>query len=287
MKTFRRLQKYRFETVCLLPLMLYLFVFTFLPILEVFRISFTDPAGGGWTFHNFFLLFRQREFHAAFWNTMVIALGSLSIEVSLGLLLAMVLSSQGRGAGLMKSLFMLPLAIPTVVAAVMMSYMFSSSGWINRILMDVGVIQREILWLDGGYKSLFAVIAADSWKVTPLVMLILLAGLQSIDRQLYKAARIDGARSSYIFRRITLPLLLPSITTAVIIRGIDAFRIFSLALVLMGENLKVIGTYAYLEYAEYNNEYLSAASALLLFLLIMAAILVYIRAVGKRGLQAK
>jgi len=109
--------------------------------------------------------------------------------------------------------------------------------------------------------------------------------LQSIDRQLYKSARIDGAGTLYIFRRVTLPLLLPSLTAAVIIRGIDAFRIFSLALVLMGQNLKVVGTYAYLEYSEYNNEHLSAASSVVLLGVIMLAVAVYIRSVGKKGLQ--
>jgi trehalose transport system permease protein len=268
-------------------MMLYLVVFTFLPVVQVFRISFTDPETGALTFNNMTLLLRQGEFRAAFLNTLIVALGSLTIEICLGLLLAIMLSNQGWGSGLVKSLFMLPLAIPTVVAAVMMTYMFSSSGWVNRILMDLGIINQRILWLSGDYKSLFTIIAADSWKVTPLVMLILLAGLQSIDRQLYKAARIDGAKPGYIFRRVTLPLLMPSITTAVIIRGIDAFRIFSLALVLVGENLKVLGTYAYLEYAEYNNQYLSAATALILFVVIMVAILVYIRAVGQKGLQTK
>ncbi|MBD3295939.1 MAG: ABC transporter permease subunit [Candidatus Omnitrophica bacterium] len=265
---------------------MYLFLFTFLPVIRVFRISLTDPSGGHLTLENFRILFSQAEFRSAFLNTLIIALGSLVLEVGFGLLLAIVLSLQRRGAGILRSFFMLPLAIPTVVAAVMMSYMFSSSGWINRVLLDTGIIQDNILWLSGGYKSLFAVIAADSWKVTPLVMLILLAGLQSIDRQLYKAARIDGASSFYTFRRVTLPLLMPAITTAVIIRGIDAFRIFSLALVLMGENMKVIGTYAFLEFAEYNNRYLSAASAVVLFIMIMAAVLVYLRMTGKRGLQA-
>ena len=116
-------------------------------------------------------------------------------------------------------------------------------------------------------------------------MLILLAGLESIDRDLYRAARIDGANSLYIFRRITLPMLLPFITAAVIIRGIDAFRIFALPLILMGQNLKVIGTYAYLEYAEYSNPYLSAASSVLLLFMILTAVLIYIRAVGRKGMS--
>ena len=284
MNLLHKLKQYRFEAICIAPILVYLFLFTLVPVVQVFRLSLTDPASRELTLNNFFILFRQADFRSAFFNTIVIALGSLTLELGFGLMLAMILSVQEKGSGFLKSVFMLPLAIPTVVAAVMMSYMFSSSGWVNRILLDLGLIQENILWLAGDYKSLFTVMAADAWKVTPLVMLILLAGLQSIDRQLYKAARIDGAGMLYTFRHVTLPLLMPAVTTAVIIRGIDAFRIFSLALVLMGENLKVIGTYAYLEFAEYNNEYLSAASAVVLFGLIMGAVLLYLRlAFYKRG----
>jgi len=278
-------RRYRFEVVCLVPLLAYLLVFTLLPVLDVVRISLTDAATGGFSLANFETLVREGEFRAAFGNTLIIALGSLTIEVLLGLVLALTLSVPVRGGGLLKSLLMLPLAIPTVVAAVMMSYLFATSGWINRILMDLGLIGRNIVWLDGSARSLFAVMAADCWKVTPLVMLILLAGLQSIDRQLYLAAKVDGARAWTVFRRVTLPLLMPSLTTAVIIRGIDAFRIFALALILTGENLKVIGTYAYLEYTEYQNEALSAAAAVVLFALILGMILLYIRVVGRKGFQ--
>lgn len=278
-------RRYRFELLCLLPLLAYLLVFTLLPLLDVVRISLTNAVTGGRSLTNFATLLRESEFRTAFANTLVIALGSLTIEVLLGLVLALTLSVPVRGGGVIKSLLMLPLAIPTVVAAVMMSYLFATSGWINRILLDLGLVSREIVWLDGSVRSLFAVMAADCWKVTPLVMLILLAGLQSIDRQLYLAAKVDGARALTVFRRVTLPLLMPALTTAVIIRGIDAFRIFALALILTGESLKVIGTYAYLEYTEYQNEALSAAAAVLLFLLILGMILLYIRMVGRKGFQ--
>ena len=279
------LRRYRFEVLCLAPFLLYLAMFTFLPVWQVFRISLTEPGGRGLTLVHYVQLWSQSDFRTAFLNTLVIALGSLGIELVLGLALAVSLTAIGRRSGWLKTMLTLPLAVPTVVAAVMMTYLFSTSGWVNRILMDLGLISQNIVWLSGDARSLFAVMMADCWKVTPLVMLILLAGLQGIDGDLYEAAGMDGARSGQMFRYITLPLLMPSITTAVIIRGIDAFRIFSLALILTGENLKVIGTYAYLEYVEYHNEALSAASAVILFLVILFAILVYVRVVGREGLQ--
>ncbi|MBD3427051.1 MAG: ABC transporter permease subunit [Candidatus Omnitrophica bacterium] len=275
----------RFIVFCLIPLVLYLLVFTLVPIIKVFMMSLADPVSGKFSLSNYATLMRQEEFRSALLNTVIIAVGSLLIEVAAGLCMALVLSALKKGSGPVKSMFMLPLAIPTVVSAVMMSYLFSTSGWVNRILADIGLLRGSVVWLGGGFKSMFTIMIADSWKVTPLVMLILLAGLQSIDRQLYSSARMDGAGTFYIFRRITLPLLLPSLTAAIIIRGIDAFRIFSLVLVLMGENLKVVGTYAYLEYSEYNNYNLSAASSVILFVLIMLAVIAYIRTVGRKGLQ--
>ena len=240
----------------------------------------------GFTLANYKELISQKGFREALFNTIFIALFSLMLEVGFGLILALVLSHSAKYLKILRSIFILPLAIPTVVVGVMMSYLFSTSGWINRILLDLSLIDSPIYWIGGGIKSLAMIILADCWKVTPIVMLILLAGLESIDRDLYKAARIDGASSFYIFKRITLPLLLPSITVAVIIRGIDAFRIFALPLILMGQNLKVIGTYAYLEYVEYNNARLSAASSVMLLFMILVAVIFYIKVAGKRGLVA-
>ena len=283
-------KRYYFEIALIVPLVLFLLIFTLAPIIRTIVLSFQQASqvseGTGFGLANYKNLFLQESFRKTFFNTIFIALASLLLEVSLGLILALILSSDLRGVRFTRSLFILPLAIPTVVVGVIMSYMFSTSGWINRLLIDLSLIDSPICWMAGGLKSLLMITLADCWKVTPIVMMILLAGLQSIDQDLYRAARIDGASGFYIFRRITLPLLLPFITMAIIIRGIDAFRIFALPLVLMGQNLKVIGTYAYLEYMEYNNPYLSAASSAVLLVMILTGVVIYIKAVGKKGIAA-
>ncbi|MFH1458055.1 MAG: sugar ABC transporter permease [Candidatus Omnitrophota bacterium] len=284
----RAIKKYYFEVLCLLPLIIFLLFLTLVPIISVITLSFQAPASLGGnaqlSLTHYSELLSQKAFRDAFFNTLIIAGVSLMLEVGLGLVLALIFSKTSRVLRFLRVIFILPLAIPTAVVGVIMGYLFSNSGWINRILEDAGLIQSSIYWMSGGLKSLMMVSLADTWKVTPIVMLILLAGLQSIDPSLYKAARMDGAGTFYIFRRITLPLLMPSITAAVIIRGIDAFRIFALPLILMGQNLKVIGTYAYLEYAEFNNPYTSAASSVILLVMILAAVFIYIRVAGKRGM---
>ena len=283
MKFFRR---HSFTILCCLPLVFFLLFMTLLPIIRVWILSFQVPLSTEFTFLNYITLWHQKAFHEAFINTFIIALGSVTLELGLGLFMALLLFHRPQISKLLKPFFLFPLAIPTVVVAVMMSYLFSSSGWLNRLLIDCHLIQNPILWTDGGAKSLIMIILSDSWKVTPLVMLILLGGLQSIDPELYKAARIDGAGGLTIFKRITFPLLLPFITTAIIIRGIDAFRIFALVLILMGENLRVIGTHAYLEYMDYQNIHLSAASSVVLFIIILLFIIIYLKIVGKKGLVA-
>jgi len=282
-KKSRFITKYRFEIICILPLVLFLLFFTLVPIIRIIVLSFRTLESS-FTLAHYKDLFAQGAFRQAFFNTLVIAFFSLTLEVGLGLILALILVKNFKAIRFLRPIFILPLAIPTAVVGVIMSYLFSSAGWINRLLVDLGLVGSPIYWMSGGAKSLIMVALADCWKVTPLVMLILLAGLESIDKSLYKAARIDGAGSFYIFRRITLPLLMPAITAAVIIRGIDAFRIFALPLILMGQNLKVLGTYAYLEYAEFNNPYASAASSVVLLVMILTAVLFYIKVVGKRGI---
>ena len=269
------------KILCMAPLAVFLCVFTLLPILRTIGLSFHSMHHPGITLRTYGELLGEPAFRRAFINTLLIAGFSLGIELAFGLTLALLTSHRSRLNAWMRPLFILPLAVPTTVVGVIMSYLFSSSGWLNRILSDLRIIGKPVHWMSGGMESIIMVTAADCWKVTPLVMLILLAGLQSIDRSLYRAARIDGAGTLCIFRRITLPLLIPSITVAVVIRGIDAFRIFALPLILMGQNLKVLGTYAYLEYAEFNNVHTSAASAVILLALIMSGVAAYTHLAGR------
>jgi len=272
--------------LCLLPLIAYLLFFNLGPIIQIFYLSLKHTRSAFLTLSHYRILITQPDFQIAVFNTVIIAVGSLIIELGLGLMMALILFMPLKGKNVIRTLFILPLTIPTVVVGVMMSYMFSTSGWVNKVLLDLHLIDNHIFWTAGGWSSLSMVIIADCWKVTPLVMLILLAGLNSINPDLYHAARVDGASGFVLFRHITLPLLMPHITAAVIIRGIDAFRIFSLPLILMGQNLKVIGTYAYTEYMDYQNIHLSAASSIILLLMIMSAIFIYIRLVGKKSWQA-
>jgi trehalose transport system permease protein len=280
-----------FELVLISPLFLYVLSFTLFPVLQNISLSFQQHyAGGGFpTLDSYRVLFAEYRFVEAFLNTVVISLVSVSLELVLGLGVALILSQEFRGRGLVRAILLLPMGIPTVVAATNMRYLFASSGYINEFLYDVssllvrlGVLRKpweQVIFLQKPF-AIFTVAISDMWKVTPLVMLILLAGLESISQELYEAARVDGASRGRQFYHITLPLLRPAITSAVIIRGIDAFRIFvhPLALGVSGQ-VPVLASFAY---NEYTNVHLttSAAASTILLLMILVAVIAYLRLVG-------
>jgi trehalose transport system permease protein len=181
-------------------------------------------------------------------NTLAITSLGLLIELSLGLAAAVALTSHFRTQGIVRVLLLIPLGVPTIVAASTMRYVFGMVGYLNELLYRLGLLTLPIDWTGSRWLALVTVASADAWKVTPLVMLIFLAGLQAIPREIYEAARTDGAGPWQQFWRITLPLLRPALTMAFIIRGVDAFRIFALPLALVGRHLPVLSTFAYVEY---------------------------------------
>lgn len=198
--------------------------------------------------------------------------------------MALILSQNFRGRGAFRAILLISLGVPTIVAAANMRYIFDMSGLLNETLLRLGVLHVPRDWTRGGIPTLMIVIAADMWKVTPLVMLILLAGIEAIPQELYESARIDGAGRWKEFWKITLPLLRPSITIALVIRGIDAFRIFELPLILVGRTEPVMSTYAYFEYFEAINPNTSAAAGTILLIMILVTIIAYLRIMGSREL---
>ena len=277
----KRISKNKFEIILILPLALFVFGFTIGPIIQAIMMSFEGIFGGNFpTLASYSYIVHHHYFKAALFNTIFITGVGLSLELIFGMILALILSEKFFGRGIFRAVMLLPLGIPTIVSASNMAFIFSTQGFLNELLYRIGLIEVPIDWRVGTIKPLMTIVVADMWKVTPLVMLILLAGLESIDKQLYEAAKVDGAGRWHRFRHVTLPLLRPYITMALVIRGIDAFRIFELPLVMAGRHVPVMSSYAYFEYVERNNPYTSAAGATILLIMIIIAISVYLKAVG-------
>ena len=261
------------------PLVLYLGAFTLGPVVSTLLLGFRDSQGS-WGLGAFRTIASHYQFNDAVVNTLAITGLGLSLELCLGLVAAVILAGRLPAQGLVRALLLIPLGVPTIVSASAMRYVFGTVGYLNEVLNRLGLIALPIDWTGNRALALLTVAVADAWKVTPLVMLILLAGLQAIPRELYEAAQTDGAGPWHQFLRITLPLLRPALTMAVIVRGVDAFRIFALPLALAGRHLPVLSTYAYVEYLEYGNQHTAAASSAILLLMILITIGAYLRLAG-------
>jgi trehalose transport system permease protein len=283
----RVLKRHALDGLMLLPLFLYLFGFTGLPLLSCVVLSFTD-AGSQWfpSWANYRLLFRDSQLSLALRNTLWLTGLGVGLQLIVGLGVAGVLHRLVLGRGIVRTIVLTPLGVPTIVAGAIFTYLFGSAGYMNELLSRLGIIDTPIDWTQGGWYSLGVLLVADLWKVTPLMTLILLAGLESIPESALEAAAVDGATGWRRFWYITLPLLRPAFTMAVIIRAIDAFRIFELPLILTGKSTPVLGTVAYSEYYEYDNAFTSAAAATLLLGLIAVCIVSYLLLVARQDTGA-
>jgi trehalose/maltose transport system permease protein len=193
---------------------------------------------------NYRFLLTDDRFWNALGNTIYFTVVSVTFELLLGLGIALLLNRAFRFKNIVIALVLVPWAIPTVVSARMWEWMYNADfGILNHLL------GMKINWLGSPFWAMNAAIAMDVWKTTPFAAILLLAGLKVIPRDLYQAARIDGAGAWQIFRRITLPLLLPVVLVVLIFRTLDAFRIFDAVYVLTGggpaNTTETLSIYAY------------------------------------------
>jgi ABC-type sugar transport system permease subunit len=184
---------------------------------------------------NYLEAVRDPRFWSALRHTMGFTVLSVGVELGIGLGLALAMHQAFRWRGLFRAAVLVPWAMPTVVSAMLWRFMFEGrNGVVNASLVSLGILHRSPEWLLDPVGAWVPVILADVWKHAPFVALLLLAGLQNIDPELYQAARMDGASAWGRFRHITLPLLRPAIVVALIFRTLDAFRVFDLIYALTG-----------------------------------------------------
>jgi trehalose transport system permease protein len=279
----RLLRIYWLETLMILPLTLYIGLLTLVPVLQAIGMSFTDRYTGAFpSMSNYQYIVSRPDFGEAFVNTIGITLMSVTMEMTIGLVLALMLARQFRGRGVFRTIILTPMGVPTLVAGAAMLYFFRTNGYLNEALLRLGLIDLPVYWTQSGPRGMFAVALADMWKVTPIVVLLLLAGLESIPGDVYEAADVDGASPWEAFRSITLPLLMPAITMALIVRAIDAFRIFDVVMVMASRSIPVMSTFVYINYFDFQDPYSASAAATILLLMIVAFIAIYFLVVERR-----
>jgi ABC-type sugar transport system permease subunit len=236
---------------------------------------------------NYLELARDPRFWSALGHTLFFTAASVSLELGLGLALALAMNSAFRGRGAVRATSLLPWAIPTVVAALLWRFMFDSqAGIVNALLIALGAVNRPIVWFIDATTAWVPVILADVWKTTPFVALLLLAGLQNIDKSLYEAAEVDGASAWWRLWHITLPLLKPTILVALIFRTLDAFRVFDLVYALTGGGpgtaTEPIALYTHNTILQNLRFGYGSALSVVIFALTFGLALVYIRGLGLR-----
>jgi len=173
------------------------------------------------------------RFHSALGHTAAFVAVTVTVELAAGLLLALALDRVSRARELVRTAVLLPWAIPTVVAALVWRFMFESpAGVATAVLVRLGLAPPT--WFADPLAAWVPLVLADVWKTTPFVALLLLAGLQQIDRSLYEAAGVDGAGPWRQFADVTLPMLRPALLVACLFRTLDAFRVFDVVYVMTG-----------------------------------------------------
>lgn len=218
-------------------------------------------------------------------NTMVFTVISVSIELVLGLAIALLINKAFFGRGLVRATILIPWAIPTAVSALMWKFLYDGqNGIVAKYFADIGIINNMSDLLTTGAGAMFAVIFADVWKTTPYMALLLLAGLQTIPSSLYEAASIDGATKWQQFIKITLPLLKSSILVALLFRTLDAFRVFDLIFVLTGggpaNSTETISILAYKVMFSQTNFGEGSALAVIVFICVAIISTIYIKILG-------
>ena len=221
----------------------------------------------------------DQDFLKGIGTTLLFTVVSVSLELLVALFMAMTVNSAFRGRGLMRAVMLVPWAIPTVISARLWELMLkdTSAGIVNRVLMDVGLVQAPQAWLSSISLQLPAAIMVDVWKTAPFMALLLLAGLQTISNDLYEAASVDGATRVQQFFSITLPLLRPTIGVALVFRTLDALRVFDLFNVLFGRRQLSMATYNYETLVNNQQDGYASAVSMIIFVLISVFAIVYVR----------
>ena len=236
-------------------------------------------------------IFGDKRFAAALVQTILFTLVSVSIEFVLGLFLAMVMNRAVRGIGIIRAGALIPWAIPTAVSALIWSYLYDgSSGVVAHLFAQAHLIPSPESMLLTGPGAMAAAILSDVWKTTPYMALLLLAGLQVIDRGIYESSAIDGAGRVQTFFRITLPLLKPSILVAVLFRMLDAFRVYDLIAVLTGGgpggSTETLSVYAYKTMFSQTNFGYGAVIVMVMFLCVLLIAMLFVKVLGANVLAS-
>lgn len=282
----------------LTPMIVLMLIVAVWPLARSIWFSFTDTnindiaAGQFVGLENYFgeygLFFNPNDeegFWAGDWgvsirNTFSFAVVSVILETLTGLGLALLLNQEFKGRAFVRTAVLVPWAIPTIVSAKMWGWMLNDQfGVINTLLLNAGLISQKIAWTAEPSYALWTVVMVDVWKTTPFMALLILAALQTVPKDCYEAARVDGVHPLRVFWKITLPLIRQPLLVAIVFRLLDSLRVFDLIYVLTANGSTTISMSGFVrrEMVEYGNMGFGSAASTSLFLIIMLTAILFLR----------
>lgn len=281
------------------PAILVLLVVLAYPIISSFVLSFQRIrfAGQGLTYefnglNNYAELLTNRLFRESLFRSVYFTLVEVVAVIFLALLVALMLNHPLGRHAFFRIVLLVPWALAPVANAVLWKWIYNANyGVLNTILVGLGIVEKNIVWLGSPWLALNMILIADVWKAVPFIALLLLAGLQNIPTYLYKAARLDGANSWQQFVHVTLPGIKTSLVISIVLQSIWALKVFDLIYVLThGSPADSTVLLNYLSWrVTFSNLDIGygAAIANVLFVLMFMLALAYIRALRPRQVKEK
>jgi multiple sugar transport system permease protein len=249
-------------------------------VLSVQKVDLRFPEESGFVgLDNYIAVLSSPLWWQDLFNTGLVTVVSVAIELMLGVALALVMHKALFGRGLIRTSVLIPYGIVTVVAAFAWFFAFDpSSGFVNSLPF----VPDDKAWFGNRQDALTVIILTEVWKTTPFMALLLLAGLATIDQGLYEAARVDGASAWQRFWRITLPLLKPALLVALLFRTLDAFRVFDSIFVMTrgSQDTESLSILSYNQLISRLNLGLGSAVSVLLFILVLMIAFVFVKGFG-------
>ena len=261
----------------LAPATIFLAVFFVYPFVQIAVLAFTGPEG--FTLQHITTMATHWKFQGALWTTIALAAVVVPIQLALALTMATVVTKLKTGRNTILYIFTIPLGLSDLAAGIIWLAIFEQSGFLNSMLHGLGVIDQPVLFLS--YQNVWviflAVVLAEVWRATAIVMVILVSGMGLIPKEYYEAAEVFGASPWKRFLKVTLPMLRPSLQTALILRTIAAFEVFPVVIALGGTTLPVLMGETFQWQFALQDRNVASAYALVILAISIAATLVFLR----------
>ncbi len=262
----------------LAPTIVFLTLLILIPVGQALLLSF-QATEGTLGIEAYRRMVNDVAFADSLRNTLLLLVLVVPVQLVLALAMALLIHSRFPGHGIFLYIFALPLAISDLAAGIVWLSIFADTGYMNSALAGLGLATEPINFLsyENLHLVLLTIIVAESWRATAIVLVILLAGLQLIPREYFEAADLFGASRMKRTLQVVLPMLRPSLQSALIIRTIFAFQTFAVVLALAGRQFPVLSYEAYDWYYNNRNEFIAAAFAALILLMTLTVTVFYLR----------